>query len=380
MSFYEDDHETFRTSVRTFVEREVEPHQEQWERDGLIPRDVWRAAAAVGVLGLRIPEAFGGAGMADYRFRCVVQEELARVGSAALASGMSINDDVVVGYLTRYGTEAQKSAWLPAMAAGDAVASIAMSEPGAGSDLRGMRTTAVRDGDSWRLSGAKTFITSGYSSDVVIVAARTGEKEGRPQLSLFVVPSDSDGFSRGRKLAKLGLHAQDTAELAFEDVMLPADALLGEEGRGFHHLTNQLPLERLSIAFRALVAAEAAFAWTVEYTRERSAFGSRVIDFQNTRFKLAELSTELDVTRAFLETAVQRYAGGEFDATTGAKAKWWCTELQQRVVNTCLQLHGGYGYMSEYPISRAFADARVQTLVGGTTEIMKEIIGRDIAR
>jgi len=380
MGFYDDDHETFRTSVRTFVEREVEPHQEEWDRAGLIPRDVWRAAASVGVLGLRIPEEYGGAGVSDYRFRCVVHEELARVGSASFASGMSINDDVVVGYLNRYGTDEQKKTWLPAMAAGDAVASIAMSEPGAGSDLRAMRTTAVRDGDSWRLSGAKTFITSGYSSDVVIVAARTGDREGRPRLSLFVVPADSEGFTRGRKLAKLGLHAQDTAELVFDDVPLPASALLGEEGRGFHHLTNQLPLERLSIAFRALAAAEAAFAWTVDYTKERSAFGSRVIDFQNTRFKLAELSTQLDVTRAFIENAVLSYSGGEFDATTGAKAKWWCTELQQRVVDTCLQLHGGYGYMSEYPISRAFADARVQTLVGGTTEIMKEIIGRDIAR
>ncbi|MCO7191501.1 acyl-CoA dehydrogenase family protein [Pseudonocardia sp. McavD-2-B] len=379
MTFYDDDHEAFRESVRTFVDREVRPDLDDWDRDGLIPRDVWRTAAKVGILGLRIPEQYGGAGVSDYRFRCVVQEELARVGAASLASGMSINDDVVVGYLTRFGTEEQQSTWLPSMASGDVVASIAMSEPGAGSDMRGMRTTAVREGDSWRLAGSKTFITSGYSSDVVIVAARTGTKEGRPQLSLFVVPTTTAGFSRGRKLGKIGLHAQDTAELAFDDMLLPSTALLGEEGRGFHHLTNQLPLERLSIAWRALVAAEAAFAWTVEYTKERTAFGSRVIDFQNSRFRLAELSTELDVTRAFLERAVQRYLDGDLDATTGAKAKWWCTELQQRVVNACLQLHGGYGYMSEYPIARAFIDARVQTLVGGTTEIMKEIIGRDIA-
>lgn len=379
MNFYDDDHEVFRESVRTFVEREVRPHLDDWDRDGLIPRDVWRAAAKVGVLGLRIPERFGGGGVDDYRFRCLVQEEFARVGAASLASGMSINDDVVVGYLTRFGTDEQQSAWLPAMAAGDAVASIAMSEPGAGSDLRAMRTSAVREGDRWRLSGAKTFITSGYSSDVVIVAARTGQKQGRPQLSLFVVPTETPGFKRGRKLSKLGLHAQDTAELAFDDVILPSGALLGEEGRGFHHLTNQLPLERLSIAWRALAAAEAALSWTVEYTKDRTAFGSRIIDFQNSRFRLAELSTELDVTRAFMERAVLRYAEGELDATTGAKAKWWCTELQQRVVNTCLQLHGGWGYMNEYPIARAFVDARVQTLVGGTTEIMKEIIGRDIA-
>ncbi len=322
-TFYDDDHEAFRETVRTFVDREVRPSMEDWDRDGLIPRDVWRAAGKAGVLGLRIPEEHGGAGVDDYRFRCVVQEELAQVGAASFASGTSINDDVVVGYLRRYGTPEQQATWLPGMATGDVVASIAMSEPGAGSDLRGMRTTAVREGDTWRLSGAKTFITSGFSSDVVLVAARTSEHEGRPRLSLFVVPSASEGFSRGRKLSKVGLHAQDTAELAFDDLVLPTSALLGEEGSGFHHLTHQLPLERLSIAWRALVAAEAAYAWTVEYTKERQAFGSRVIDFQSSRFRLAELSTELDVTRAFMEQAVLRLGAGELDATTGAKAKWW---------------------------------------------------------
>jgi long-chain-acyl-CoA dehydrogenase len=365
--------------VRQFVEREVVPAMDVWESERCIDRGVWKKAGAQGILGVRIPEHLGGAGTTDYRFRCVVHEELATVGAAALASGFSINEDVVAGYLTTFGTPEQQQSWLPGMAEGRFVASIAMSEPAAGSDLRGIKTTAKRVGTGWRLNGSKTFITSGYSSDVVIVAAVTGERKGRPQLSLFLVPSDSPGFSRGSKLTKLGLHAQDTAELSFQDVELPATALLGEEGRGLHQLMRQLPLERLSIAWRALAAAESALTWTLDYTRNRKAFGTRIIDFQNSRFRLAELVTEVQVTRAYLEQAVERFTDGELDSVTGAKAKWWTTELQKRVVDACLQLHGGYGYMDEFRISRAYADARVQTLVGGTTEIMKEIIGRDLA-
>ncbi|AZG45890.1 acyl-CoA dehydrogenase family protein [Gordonia insulae] len=377
--FYEDDHEHFRDVVREFVKREVVPNLDRWEEDRETGRDVWKAAGAHGVLGIRIAEELGGGGMKDYRFRCVVQEELAAVGAASLASGFSINEDIVASYLTTFGTDEQQRQWLPGMADGTVVASIAMSEPAAGSDLRGMKTTAVRDGDEWVITGAKTFITSGFSSDVVLAAARTGEHEGRPRLSLILVPTTTPGFSRGRKLRKLGLHAQDTAEIAFNDVRVPVTNLVGEEGRGFHHLTAQLPLERLSIAWRALCAAEAALEWTVKYTSERKAFGERIIDFQNTRFRLAEMTTEVDITRTFLEQSIHAYNDGTFDVTRGAKAKWWTTELQNRIVNGCLQLHGGYGYMDEYPISRAYADARVQTIVGGTTEIMKEIIGRDIA-
>ncbi|QSR32187.1 acyl-CoA dehydrogenase [Nocardioides sp. S5] len=379
-SFYQPDHEEFRLVVREFVTRGVVPHLDRWEEERLIDRETWRTAGAQGILGIRIPEEYGGGGVSDYRFRCVVQDELAQVGAAALASGFSINEDVVASYLGAFGTDEQKSEWLPKMADGSLVASIAMSEPAAGSDLRGIKTTAVRDGDQWVINGAKTFITSGYSSDVVLVVARTGERDGRPQLSLILVPTSTPGFSRGKKLRKLGLHAQDTAELAFDDVRVPALNLVGEEDRGFHHLTAQLPLERLSIAWRALCASEAAFAWTVRHTSERMAFGQRIIDFQNTRFRLAEMSTEIDITRAFLEQSVRAYNEGSFGASLGAKAKWWTTELQNRVVNGCLQLHGGYGYMDEYRISRAFADARVQTIVGGTTEIMKEIIGREIAQ
>ncbi|MDT2005513.1 acyl-CoA dehydrogenase [Rhodococcus opacus] len=377
--FYDADHSAFREVVREFVNREVAPNLDEWEEDRSTGRDVWKSAGAHGVLGIRIAEEFGGGGMQDYRFRCVVQEEFARVGAAALASAFSINEDIVASYLTTFGTPEQKKQWLPGMADGSVVASIAMSEPAAGSDLRGMKTTAVRDGDEWVLNGAKTFITSGFSSDLVLAAARTGEREGRPQLSLILVPTSTRGFARGRKLRKLGLHAQDTAEIAFDDVRVPMGNLVGEEGRGFHHLTAQLPLERLSIAWRALCAAEAALDWTIRYTSERKAFGERVIDFQNTRFRLAEMTTEVDITRTFLEQSILAYNDGSFDATLGAKAKWWTTELQNRVINACLQLHGGYGYMDEYPISRAYADARVQTIVGGTTEIMKEIIGRDLA-
>ncbi|MFD4369444.1 acyl-CoA dehydrogenase family protein [Rhodococcus sp. NPDC058521] len=377
--FYDDDHDAFRESVRHFVRREVEPNLDRWEEERSTGREVWKAAGAQGILGVLVPEEFGGGGAGDYRFRCVVQEELARVGAAALASGFSINEDIVASYLIELGTVEQKQRWLPGMAEGSTVASIALSEPGAGSDLRGMKTTAVRDGDEWVIDGAKTFITSGFSSDVILVAARTGEKEGRPQLSLILVPTDTPGFSRGQKLRKLGLHAQDTAEIAFSDARVPVSNLVGEEGRGFHHLTAQLPLERLSIAWRALVAAESALEWTLKYTSERRAFGQRLIDFQNTRFKLAEMTTEVSITRSFLEQSILSYNEGGFDATLGAKAKWWTTELQKRVTDGCLQMFGGYGYMDEYPISRAYADARVQTIVGGTTEIMKEIIGRDLA-
>ncbi|WP_024795594.1 acyl-CoA dehydrogenase family protein [Tomitella biformata] len=377
--FYDNDHDQFREIVREFVRREVAPNLDRWEEEGATGREVWKSAGAHGILGIRIAEEFGGGGMTDYRYRCVIQEELAAVGAASLASGFSINEDIVASYLTTFGTDEQKREWLPQMANGTVVASIAMSEPAAGSDLRGMKTTAVRDGGDWVINGSKTFITSGFSSDVVLVAARTGEVEGRPQLSLILVPTTAEGFMRGRKLRKLGLHAQDTAEIAFENLRVPAANLVGQEGRGFHHLTAQLPLERLSIAWRALCAAAAALDWTCSYTAERKAFGQRIIDFQNTRFKLAEMSTEIDITRTFLEESILSYNEGSFDVTLGAKAKWWTTELQNRVVNACLQLHGGYGYMDEYPISRAYADARVQTIVGGTTEIMKEIIGRDLA-
>jgi alkylation response protein AidB-like acyl-CoA dehydrogenase len=378
--FYESEHEDFRALARRFVERQVAANLERWERERLVDREAWRGAAAAGLLGLRTPPQYGGAGTTDYRFRCVLTEELARVGAAAFASGLAINEDIVAGYLINLGTEQQKRQWLPGMAAGTIVTSIAMSEPGIGSDLRSMTTTAIRQGDHWLINGSKTFISNGSSSDVVLVAARTGERNGKATLSLILVPTDTAGVTRGRKLRKLGLHAQDTAELFFDDVRVPLENLVGEEGRGLHHLMGQLPLERLSIAWRGLAGAEAALAWTLDYVKTRKAFGQRIIDFQHTRFRLAELVTEVDVTRSYLESLVHKLNDATLDATTAAKGKWWATELQQRVVSACLQMHGGYGYMEEYPIARAFVDARVQTIVGGTTEIMKEIIGRELAR
>lgn len=378
-TFYGEEHEEFRTIVRDFVARDIAPDLEKWDEQKVIDRSAWTAAGELGILGIRFPEEYGGGGVSDYRFRAIVSEELARVGAAAYSSGIAINEDIVSSYLLALGTDEQKRRWLPAMASGEVVTSIAMSEPGMGSDLRGIKTTARRAGDGWVIDGAKIFITNGATSDVVLVAARTGERNGRATFSLILVPTDTPGFSRGKKLKKIGLHAQDTSELFFDGVEVPAGNLVGEEGRGLHHLVDRLPLERLSIGWRGLVAAEAALRWTIEYTKERQAFGERIIDFQNTRFTLAELATEIDVTRAYLEKQVLRYNESELDVITAAKVKWWATELQNRVVTACLQMHGGYGYMSEYPIARAFADGRVQTIVGGTTEIMKEIIGRDIA-
>jgi long-chain-acyl-CoA dehydrogenase len=379
MPFYEPEHEQFRAIVREYVAREVTPNLAHWDEQRLVDRKAWLAAGTQGVLGIRVPEEYGGGGQRDYRYRCVVAEELARVGAAALASGLGINEDIVGSYLTELGTADQQAAWLPRMAAGEVVAAMAMSEPGVGSNLRGISTTARRDGSDWVIDGAKTFITNGYTADVVLVAARTGGDPGRPTFSLFLVDARTPGFSRGRKLRKIGLHAQDTAELFFDGVRVPAGNLVGVEGRGFHHLTDQLPLERLSIAWRALAACEAALGWTLDYTASREVFDRPVLDYQNSRFRLAELVTEVEVSRAFLEAQVLHLNEGTLDAVQGAKAKWWATELQKRVVDACLQLHGGYGYMEEYPIARAFVDGRVQTIVGGTTEIMKEIIGRSLA-
>lgn len=309
----------------------------------------------------------------------MVIEELANIGAAALISSFSLQDNIVVPYIKDLGTEEQKQRWLPGMASGALIGAIAMTEPGAGSDLQGIRTTAVRDGDQWILNGQKTFITSGINADLVVVVARTDPDAGSRGLSLLVVESGAAGFSRGRKLDKVGLHAQDTAELYFENVTVSDANLLGAEGRGFVHLMERLPLERLSIATSAIAGAQAIYAETKKYCFERTAFGRPIGDFQNTRFMLAELATELDVTRAYHDAAVLALNAGELTGVDAAKAKWWTTELQKRVVDRCLQLYGGYGYMLEYPVARAFVDSRIQTIYGGTTEIMKEIIGRDIA-
>jgi alkylation response protein AidB-like acyl-CoA dehydrogenase len=377
-TLFERDHEDFRALVREFVAREVTPNQQRWEEQRFIGRETWLAAGKQGLIGLAVPEQYGGAGLDDYRFRVVVAEEIGRVGAASLLSSFGLQDDVVLPYFLHLTDDEQRARWLTPMASGKLIGAIAMTEPGAGSDLQGIRTTAVRDGDAYVVNGAKTFITSGIQSGVVVVVARTDPEAGSRGLSLLVVEEGMSGFSRGRKLDKVGLHAQDTAELFFDDVRVPARNLLGQEGGGFQHLMENLPTERISIAFQALVAARAALEWTVTYTKERTAFGRPLAGFQNTQFELAEMATEIDVLQAFLDAAVLALNVGEFSAVDAAKAKLHATELQLRVVDRCLQLFGGYGYMMEYPIARAYVDARIQTIYGGSSEIMKTIIARDL--
>jgi long-chain-acyl-CoA dehydrogenase len=378
--FFGPEHEDFRSSVRQFVDREVTGHLEDWDERHLIDRTTWLAAGKHGLLGFAVPAEYGGGGTQDYRFRCVLGEELAAVGAASLTSSFSLQDDVFLPYLRRLGTDEQKRRWLPRACAGELIGAVAMSEPSAGSDLQGIKTTATPDGSDWILNGAKTFITNGIHSDLVIVVARTGSKEtaGPPPFGLFVVERDTPGFERGRKLRKIGMHAQDTAELFFTDVRVPAANVLGDPRRGFVHLMENLPLERLSIAVTSLAAAQSALTWTADYVKERHAFGKPLAAQQTVQFTIAEVATEVDVTRSYIRDAVRAHNEGTLTAVDAAKAKWWATEVQKRVVDRCLQLFGGYGYMLEYPIARAYLDARVQTIYGGTTEVMKILIARDV--
>ncbi len=378
-TFYTEDHEAYRQSVREFLRREVEPHYAAWEDARIIDRAVWLSAGANGMLGLGVPEEYGGGGEPDYRYRFVFGEEIARAGVTSFGVGIGLQDDIVIPYLLDLATDEQKRRWLPGMADGSLIGAIAMTEPGTGSDLQGIRTTAVRDGDAWVINGAKTFITSGIHADLVIVVAKTDPEAGSRGFSLFVVDAADPGFTRGRQLDKVGLSGQDTAELFFEDVRVGEDRLLGRLGGGMRYLMERLPRERLSIAAAAVAASEAAIGWTLDYVYDRTAFGQRIGDFQNTRFVLAELETETDVTRAYVERAALALNDGELTAVEASKAKWWASELQVRVTTRCLQLFGGSGYMLEYPIARAYRDARIQTIYGGTTEIMKEIIGREQA-
>ncbi|MES1945046.1 acyl-CoA dehydrogenase [Salinisphaera sp. PC39] len=369
--------ELFRDSVRRFIDNEIRPHYEDWEEAEAFPREVWTQLGEAGLLCLDVPEAYGGAG-ADFALSAVVLEELGRAGMGGLATAVSVHSDVVTPYLLDLGSDAQKEHWLPRMVAGEAVIGIGMTEPGAGSDLQGMRTRADRDGDGWVLNGAKTFITNGIYADVMVIAARTRPEGGARGTSLFLVDTSLPGFRRGRNLRKLGQHAGDTAELFFEDLRLPDDAILGREHQGFIHLIDELPRERLALAVAAVAAAEGMIEWTADYVRERKAFGQPLSSFQNTRFRLAEMRTDAAVTRAFVDQCMDRFRAGTLDVTTAAMAKLSSTEMQWRVADGCLQLFGGYGYMREYPIARAFADARVQRIYGGTSEIMKELIARDM--
>ncbi len=373
---YDADHEAFRDTVRGFVERHITPFHAEWEAEGIVDRNVWLEAGKTGLLGMDVDERWGGGGVADFRFNCVISEELVRARASGI--GFGLHNDVVAPYFNRLCTDEQRERWLPGFCSGELISAIAMSEPAAGSDLQGIQTTAVRDGEGWILNGSKTFITNGINSDLVIVVARTDPQAGHKGISLLVVERGMPGFERGRNLDKMGLKAQDTAELFFTDVRVPATNLLGTEGGGFVHLMENLPQERLAIAVGAVTASERVFEETLAYAKERKAFGRAIGSFQHSRFVLAELATEITIARTFLNHAIREHVAGRLTVSDAAMAKWWTTELQKRVVDAGVQLHGGYGYMSEYPISKAYVDSRVQTIYGGTTEIMKEIVGRSL--
>jgi alkylation response protein AidB-like acyl-CoA dehydrogenase len=373
---FEDEHEALRETARQFIERELVPNAEKWEADRLIDRSAFTAAGKYGLIGFNMPEEYGGGGSDDFRFNAVIDEELARYGGPA--PSLSLQNDVVGPYFKHLANEAQLERWMPGIASGELILAVAMTEPGAGSDLAGIRTSAVRDGDDWIVNGSKTFISSGLNSDLVVVVCRTDPEAGHKGFTLLVVERDMPGFTRGRKLDKMGLHAQDTAELHFEDVRVPAANLLGKEGRGFYHLMENLPSERLSIAVSAIAGARESWRQTLQYAKDRKAFGQSIGNFQHNRFLLAEMDTELDVSEQYIDRCLQGVVDGDLSAVEAAKAKWWCTETAKKVIDGCVQLHGGYGYMMEYRVARDYVDSRIQTIFGGTTEIMKDIIGRDL--
>ena len=375
-NIFTKEHDMFRDAVRRFVNQEIAPHHEEWEKAGIVPRDIWLKAGEYGFLCMDVPEEYGGGGIEDFRYNVIFTEELMRVG--ATGPGFGLHNDVNMPYFLSYATEEQKQRWLPKMCSGEMITAIGMTEPNAGSDLAGIKTTAVRQGNHYILNGQKTFITNGILSDAVIVVAKTDPEAGHRGISLLIVERGMEGFERGRNLEKIGLKAQDTAELYFNNVKVPANNLLGEEGQGFIYLMSQLPQERLSVAVIAVAACEAALEMTIQYCKERTAFGRPIGKFQNTRFKLAEMKTETEIARVFVDRCIMELNAGKLTAEEAAMAKWWTTELQKRLVDQCLQLHGGYGYMLEYPIARLYLDTRVQTIYAGTTEIMKEIIGRSL--
>ncbi|MFD3993903.1 acyl-CoA dehydrogenase family protein [Streptomyces sp. NPDC058548] len=376
---YTADHEAFRATVRTFLEKEVLPHYEQWEKDGIVSREVWLAAGRQGLLGIAVDEEYGGGGNPDFRYASVLAEEFTRAGTPGLAIGL--HNDIIGPYLTSLGTEEQKRRWLPGFCSGETITAIAMTEPGAGSDLQGIRTTAEDHGDHWILNGSKTFISNGVLADLVVVVARTTPEGGAHGLSLLVVERGAEGFERGRNLDKIGQKSQDTAELFFHDVRVPKENLLGELNGAFVHLMTNLAQERMAIAVAGIAGAEHLLEITTTYVKEREAFGRPLSRLQHIRFEIAEMATECAVTRTFVDRCIEEHSdpdGAGLDAVHASMAKWWATELQKRVADRCLQLHGGYGYMSEFPVARAYTDGRIQTIYGGTTEIMKEIIGRSL--
>ena len=379
-AWMDDDLRILHDSALRFTQDQFEPHRERWEKQGMCDRQAWNQAGEAGLLCASIPEAYGGAG-GNYLHEAVLYDAMMRGGAAAsVAGGNTVHSQIVAHYILNYGSEEQKQAWLPAMARGELVAAIAMTEPGAGSDLQAVKTTAIREGEEYVINGAKTFISNGQHAELIVVVCKTDPKQGARGTSLVVVETDKvEGFSRGRNLDKIGLKDADTSELFFDNVRVPASHVLGgEEGQGFYQLMAQLPQERLSIACAGATIAEMAVEETVRYTKERAAFGKSVFDFQNTRFKLAECKTEATVSRAFVDQCIVKHIKGELSAEEASMAKWWCTQKQCDIVDECLQLHGGYGYMWEYPIARMYADSRVQKIYGGTNEIMKELISRSL--
>jgi alkylation response protein AidB-like acyl-CoA dehydrogenase len=375
---FEPEHDMFRDSFRRFLEKEIVPRAEEFEREGIMDRAVFARAGAAGFLAMEAPEEYGGGGVKDFRYNTVLSEEIAECCVGGSGLGLTLHNDICLPYFLHLTNEEQKRRWLPGICSGDLVTAVAMTEPGIGSDLASMTTSAVRDGDVYVVNGSKTFITNGINADLVITAVKTDPTQRHKGMSLMIVERGMEGFERGRNLDKIGLHSQDTAELFFTDVRVPVENLLGDEGEGFRHLVTNLPQERLSIAVAGVSAARAAYRWTLDYVKERQAFGQAVAGFQNTRFKLAEMATEIAVTEAFVDRCIVAHNAGQLTAEEAAMAKYWCTELQGRVTDMGVQLHGGYGFMTEYPIARAYADARVTRIYGGTTEIMKEIIGRSI--
>ena len=372
---FSEDHEMFRRTVQRFIADEIAPNHAQWENDGVVPREIWRKAGDAGMLCCTVPEQYGGIG-ADYLFDVVVFEEMARSGFTG--PGFMIHCDLVATYIKSFGSEAQKKKWLPRMVSGDAIGSLGMTEPHAGSDLKAIRTRAVRDGDDFVISGQKVFISNGQLCDVIVLATKTDSYAGSRGVTLFLVDTSLAGFRRGKNLHKLGLKAQDTSELFFDEVRVPASAMLGDEGKGFELMMTKLAQERLAQAIRSATVAETVIEWTVEYTAQRKAFGRTIGDFQNTQFKLAELKTEAVVGRQFVDKCIEVFMKGELDSVDAAMAKMWLSNLHCKVVDECLQLFGGWGYMWEYPIARAYADARIVKIAGGSIEIMKHIIGREL--
>ncbi|MDF3075024.1 MAG: acyl-CoA dehydrogenase [Alphaproteobacteria bacterium] len=372
---YTDEHEMFRTTARRFFEKEVKPFHAQWEEEGIVPKALWRKAGEHGLLCMSVPEEYGGVG-GDFLYSAIAIEEQGRIGASG--PGFSLHTDITTPYFMAYASEEQKKHWLPKMVSGEVITAIAMTEPGTGSDLQSVKTTAVKDGNELVINGSKTFITNGQNADLIIVVCKTDPKGGAKGTSLVLVEADRDGFRRGRNLDKIGLKAQDTSELFFDNVRVPTTNMLGADGMGFVQLMQMLPQERLVVAIQAVAAMELALAETIKYTRERKAFGKSILDFQNTRFKLAELKAEATVARVFVDECTARHLRGELDVPTAAMAKLWTTELQCKLIDECLQLFGGYGYMWEYPIARLYADARVQKIYAGTNEIMKELISRTL--